>query len=174
MGKKKNGKGPAGTGASTPAVAACIAAGIPHSVHQFPHSGDHFGDDAAHWLGEHEGVAPERIFKTLVIDLHGKRTGLAVAVVPVTGRLNLKAAAKAFGASKAELADPAAAQRSSGYVVGGISPLGQKRPLPTVVDSGARNHSTIFVSGGRRGLDIELAPGDLATLTGATFADIAG
>lgn len=168
MGKKKD------RNAATPAIAACIAAGIEHSVHHFPHSGDHFGDDAAHWLGEHEGVAPERIFKTLVVDLHGKRAGLAVAVVPVTGRLDLKAAAKALGASKAELADPAAAQRSSGYVVGGISPLGQKRPLPTVIDASSVGHATIFVSGGRRGLDIELSPADLAALTSATVADVAG
>lgn len=169
MAKKKKAKG---DGAATPAIAACITAGIPHTVHQFPHSDDHFGEEAAHWLGEHMGIAAERIFKTLVVDMHGKRTGLAVAVVPVTGRLNLKATAKALGASKAELADPAAAQRSSGYVVGGISPLGQKRALPTVVDASADGHGTIFVSGGRRGLDIELSPADLAELTGATFADV--
>lgn len=165
MGKKRN-------PAPTPAVAACIAAGIDHDVHQFPHSADHFGDEAAAWLGEHRGVTAGRIFKTLVVELHGKRSGLAVAVVPVTGRLDLKAAAKALGASKAELADPAAAQRSSGYVVGGISPLGQKRALPTVIDESARDHGTVFVSGGRRGLDIELAPADLAALTRATFAPL--
>ncbi|MFD5868058.1 aminoacyl-tRNA deacylase [Corynebacterium sp. NPDC060344] len=162
-----------GTKSATPAIAACAAAGIEHTVHHFPHSDGHFGEDAAHWLGEHLGVEAGRIHKTLVIELHGKRTGLAVAIVPVTGRLNLKAAAKALGASKAELADPAAAQRSSGYVVGGISPLGQKRALPTVLDAGAGAHATIFVSGGRRGLDIELAPADLAALTGAASADIA-
>lgn len=171
MGKKR-GKKRAATGAATPAIAACIAAGIPHTVFQFPHSGDHFGEEAALWLGEHHGVEAGRIFKTLVVDLHGKRTGLAVAVVPVTGRLNLKAAAKALGAAKAELADPAAASRSSGYVVGGISPLGQKRALPTVIDSSARDHATVFVSGGRRGLDVELSPADLAALTEAVFADV--
>lgn len=166
MGKKKH-------GAATPAITACQAAGIDHSVHHFPHGDDHFGQEAADWLGTHLGVAPERIFKTLVVELHGKATGLAVAVVPVTGTLGLKAAARAFGASKADLADPAAAQRSSGYVVGGISPLGQKRPLPTVIDSSALDHDTIFVSGGRRGLDIELAAEDMAGLTGASFADVA-
>lgn len=159
---------------ATPAIAACAAAGIPHEVFQFPHSDGHFGEDAALWLGAHHGVAPGRIFKTLVVDLRGKRTGLAVAVVPVTGRLDLKATAKALGASKAELAAPAAAQRSTGYVVGGISPLGQKRRLPTVIDSSARDSATIFVSGGRRGLDIELSPEDLARLTSAVFAAVRG
>lgn len=140
MGTKKKG--------ATPAIAACVAAGIPHTVRQFPHADGHFGEDAAHWLGAHHGIGAERIFKTLVVDLRGKRTGLAVAVVPVTGRLDVKATAKALGASKAELADPAAAQRATGYVV--------------------------YVSGGRRGLDVGLAPEDLARLTGATFADVRG
>lgn len=166
MGTKKKG--------ATPAIAACVAAGIPHTVLQFPHADGHFGEDAAHWLGAHHGIGAERIFKTLVVDLRGKRTGLAVAVVPVTGRLDVKATAKALGASKAELADPAAAQRATRYVVGGISPLGQKRPLPTVIDSSARDADVIYVSGGRRGLDVGLAPEDLARLTGATFADVRG
>ena len=141
--------------------------GTEHTVLHYSPSQDHFGAHAAEELQ----LDPTSVLKTLVIT-HERE--LAICCVPVDGHLSLKAAAKALGWKRAEMADPAKAQRATGYVVGGISPLGQKRPLPTVVDSGARDHSTIFVSGGRRGLDIELAPGDLATLTGATFADIAG
>lgn len=170
---KKSGTKRAATGAATPAIAACIAAGIPHTVFQFPHSDDHFGEEAALWLGEHHGVEAGRIFKTLVVDLHGKRTGLAVAVVPVTGRLNLKAAAKALGAAKAELADPAAASRSSGYVVGGISPLGTRTRLRTLIDASVAERDNVTVSGGQRGLSIRLAPADLTQLTQASFVDLA-
>lgn len=169
------------SGASTPAISACVAAGIVHTVHQFPHSDQNFGEEAAHWLGEHKGIAADRIFKTLVLQLHGVKGGmhsesakvhLAVAIVPVTHKLNVKAAAAALGASKADLADPHDAQRSTGYVPGGMSPLGQRKQLPTVIHESALSYDTIFVSGGRRGWDIELSPTSLVELCDATVADI--
>ncbi|MFW9178248.1 Cys-tRNA(Pro) deacylase [Corynebacterium amycolatum] len=159
--------------AATPAVAVCQNAGIDFHVHQFPHGSDNFGEEAASWLLEHLGVEPERIFKTLIIELSGKRTGLAIAVVPATGMLNLKAAAAAVGASKATMADPHDASLATGYVPGGISPLGGRRKLPTVIDETATLADTVFVSGGRRGWDIELSPADLVSLCDATVADIA-
>ncbi|WP_448851412.1 aminoacyl-tRNA deacylase [Corynebacterium sp. 335C] len=160
--------------AATPAIAACAGAGVEHAVHELGHGDtERFGEEAAAKLAE-RGVAPERVLKTLVVELAGRRSGLAVAVVPVPSRLDLKACARAFGAHRATMADPAKAQRSSGYVVGGISPLGQRRALPTVVDASARGHETVFVSAGRRGLDLELSPADLAALTGAEFAEVAG
>ena len=158
---------------ATPAINACEAAGIEFTVHQFPHSDNNFGQEAAHWLETELGVEADRVFKTLVIELFGKKTGLAVAIVPATERLNLKAAAAALGASKADLADPHAATNATGYIPGGISPLGQRRKLPTVMDEIATVNDTIFVSGGRRGWDIELSPSDLEELTGATIAAIA-
>ncbi len=169
---KKNAKSGSAHGA-TPAIAACQEAGIEFTVHQFPHGDDNFGVEAASWLLEHLGVEEERIFKTLIIELAGKRTGLATAVVPATGMLNLKAAAAALGASKATMADPHDASNSTGYIPGGISPLGQRRALPTVIDETATLADTVFVSGGRRGWDIELSPADLVSLTDATVADIA-
>lgn len=159
--------------AATPAIAACLNAGIDIQVHQFPHGNDNFGQEAASWLLEHLNVQPERIFKTLVIELSGKRTGLAVAVVPATGRLNLKLAAAALGASKATMADPQQASLATGYIPGGISPLGIRRKLPTVIDETATTSETVFVSGGRRGWDIEIAPSDLISLSDAKLADIA-
>ncbi len=116
------------------------------------------------------GVEPERMLKTLVADLDG---ALVCAVVPVAGSLDLKALAAALGGRRAVMADPARAERSSGYVVGGISPLGQKTRLPTVVDETAELYDTVHVSAGRRGLSLELAPGDLVRLTGAVVADVA-
>ncbi len=115
------------------------------------------------------GIDPARIHKTLIASVDGR---LVAAVVPVDRELDLKALATAVGGRRAEMADPAAAERSSGYVVGGISPFGQKRPLRTVVDAAALRHATILVSGGRRGLQVELAPADLVRLTGATVAAI--
>ena len=159
--------------AATPAIAFCQNAGIDFHVHQFPHGSDNFGEEAASWLLEHLGVEPERIFKTLIIELSGKRTGLAIAVVPATGMLNLKAAAAAVGASKATMADPHDASLATGYIPGGISPLGGRRKLPTVIDETATLSDTVFVSGGRRGWDIELSPADLVSLCDATVADIA-
>jgi Cys-tRNA(Pro)/Cys-tRNA(Cys) deacylase len=117
------------------------------------------------------GLAPARVFKTLIAAVDDRQ--LTVAIVPVTARINLKALAAAAGGKRAEMADPAAAERATCYVLGGISPLGQRRRLPAVLDASALDHATIFVSGGRRGLEIELAPADLIGLTAATVASIA-
>src|SRR5690606_21908213 len=159
------------TQGGTPATDALHAAGVPFTLRPYDHDprASSYGLEAAESLG----VAPERVFKTLVVDTStGGRPALAVGVVPVSGQLDLKAIAAAPGAKKAVMADPAVASRSSGYVVGGISPLGQRTRLPTVVDLSARDHETVLVSGGRRGLDVELAPADLAALLDATWAKI--
>jgi Cys-tRNA(Pro)/Cys-tRNA(Cys) deacylase len=124
-----------------------------------------FGEEAVAALGVEAG----RVFKTLLADVDGR---LVVAVVPVAGRLDLKALAGAVGGRRAAMADPAAAERATGYVVGGISPLGQRRRLPTVVDASAAGHATIMVSAGRRGLEIELDPADLVRLTEAVTAPV--
>lgn len=155
--------------AATPATAVLDAAGIDYSLHPYEHdpANTHFGDEAAHALG----VDPLRIFKTLVVDAGDRQ--LAVAVVPVAAQLDLKAMATTLGTKKVDLADPAVAARSSGYMVGGISPIGQKNPLPTVIDETAELFDTIFVSAGRRGLQVCLSPTDLAAVTHAAFADIA-
>jgi Cys-tRNA(Pro)/Cys-tRNA(Cys) deacylase len=151
----------------TPATAALAAAGVPFVSHPYTHDpGTHsYGLEAAEVLG----VEPARVFKTLMIDVEGT---LAVGIVPVSGTLDLKAVAAALGAKKAVMADPKLAERRSGYVLGGISPLGQRRPSPTVLDQSALAFDTILVSGGRRGLDVELAPQDLIRLTGAQTAPI--
>ena len=152
----------------TPAVAALEAAGVAHTVHAYEHdppSGLGYGLEDAHAIG----VDPARVFKTLLAVADG---ALVVGVVPVSGQLNLKALAHAVGAKKAVMAAPAAAERATGYVVGGISPLGQRQRLRTVVDDSALEHETVLVSGGRRGLDLSLAPGDLVALTGAVVAPI--
>ena len=157
------------TPAGTPALVALAAAGVPHTAHASEHdpAGDvGYGLEAAQVLG----VPPEQVFKTLMTAVDGT---LTVAVVPVTGRLDLKALAGAVGGKRAVMAERAAAERATGYVVGGISPLGQKTPHPTVVDETVDLFDTVFVSGGRRGLDVELAPADLVRLTGAVVADIA-
>ena len=155
----------------TPATDALTAAGVVFSVHEYAHDPGtrHFGDETVAVLG----LDPERVFKTLLVDVNpGGRPSLAVGVVPVAGQLDLKSIAAALGAKKAEMADPKAAERSSGYVVGGISPIGQKRALDTVVDESAELYDVVYVSGGRRGLDIGLAPSDLVAVTGAVIADI--
>ena len=162
------------SGRGTPALAALAAAGIPHAVHEYavpePTGGrggrPHYGLDSAAALG----VEPARIFKTLVATVDGR---LVVGVVPVSGELDLKALAAAAGGRRADLAPPDVAERASGSVVGGISPLGHRRPMPVYLDSGAVGFATIYVSGGRRGLQVELAPGDLVRLAGATMAPIA-
>ncbi|WP_347347010.1 Cys-tRNA(Pro) deacylase [Nigerium sp.] len=165
MAKKKKDK--QAHSAGTPATDALTAAGVPFEVGFYTHHDDetHFGAEAAAQLG----IDPARLFKTLVVDAGG---GLAVAVVPVAGMLDLKAMAHALGVKKAEMADPKAAERSSGYVVGGISPIGQRTPLPTVIDASAQDFSTIYVSAGKRGAQVELAPADLAAVTSGSFAPI--
>lgn len=163
MAKAKSGRG--GTG--TPATVALTRAGVPFTVHIYDHSpgAASYGEEATTALG----VPAERVFKTLLADIDGT---LTVAVVPVAGKLDLKALAAAVGGKRAAMADPSAAERTTGYVVGGISPLGQKKRLTTVVDASARTHETVFVSAGKRGLEVELTPVDLITLTAATTADI--
>ena len=154
--------------AGTPATVALTAAGIHFTAHAYEHdpATTNFGREAASALG----LDPDRVFKTLLTDCDGE---LVVAIVPVTGRLDLKALAAEIGAKKAEMADPKLAERRTGYVVGGISPIGQKTTHRTMIDETAELYDTVFVSGGRRGLDLELSPGDLAVITGALFAAIA-
>jgi Cys-tRNA(Pro)/Cys-tRNA(Cys) deacylase len=146
----------------TPATVALTSAGMAFTLHEYAHDprAESYGLEAAQALG----VAPERVFKTLLADVDGH---LTVAVVPVSGQLDLKALARAVGGSKAAMTDAALAQRSTGYVVGGISPVGQKRRLPAVVDESALTQPTVYVSAGRRGLDLELAPADLVRITEA-------
>jgi len=160
---------------STRAIAELRRAGIGHAVREYDvpaaaavgrHDRPSYGLDAAAALG----VDPRRIFKTLVVAVDGK---LAVAIVPVAGELDLKAFADALGGRRAELADPAEAERATGYVVGGISPIGQRRRLPTVLDASTAAFETILVSAGRRGLQVELEPGDLVRVTSAIVAPIA-
>lgn len=152
----------------TPATLALTRAGVAFTVHPYEHDprAASFGLEAAEKLG----LDPERVFKTLLAMVDGE---LVVGVVPVTALLDLKALAGAVGGKRAEMADPRVAERKTGYVVGGISPLGQKTTLTTVVDESAILHETMFVSGGRRGFDIELAPDDLVRVAGASFAAIA-
>ncbi|ANS64611.1 transcriptional regulator [Streptomyces lincolnensis] len=151
----------------TPATVALTTTGTPYTVHAYDHDPSHpsYGEEAA----EAMGVSPERVFKTLVADVDG---ALTVAVVPVAGSLDLKALAAAVGGKRATMADPALAERTTGYVRGGISPLGQRKKLPTVLDASAATHPTICVSAGRRGLEVELSPTDLAHLTAAVLAPI--
>ncbi|WP_373089383.1 Cys-tRNA(Pro) deacylase [Zhongshania sp.] len=153
----------------TPAINLAKKHKIAHTVHEYSH------DSASHSYGlkavEKLGLNPAQVFKTLVVAQEPK--GLAVAVVPVAGQLNLKAMAKALKVKKVEMAAPTDAERSSGYVLGGVSPLGQKRQLPTVVDESAMGFATIYVSAGRRGLEIELAAQDLLGLTSGLSAPIA-
>ncbi len=157
------------TPAGTPALVALDGAGVPHTVHAYEHdpsSDVGYGLEAAQVLG----IPPEQVYKTLMTTVDGV---LTVAVVPVTGMLDLKALAHAVGGKKAAMADKAAAERATGYVVGGISPLGQRTAHPTVLDETVELFDTVFVSGGRRGLDVELAPADLVRLTAAVVAPIA-
>ena len=157
--------------AATPAIAVAQRAGVAHVVHRYEGAGtagDGYGLEAAAALG----IAADRVLKTLVAATSDER--LVVAVVPVSGMLDLRALAAAVGARKATMADGAVAERATGYVLGGISPLGQRRRLPTVVEEAALAHQTVFVSGGRRGLELELDPHDLVHLVGGTTAAIAG
>ncbi len=164
------------SGRGTRAIEVVREAGVPFLVHEYETPGPpssrerdrrpHYGADTVAALG----VDPARVCKTLVADVDGR---LVAAVVPVAGELDLRLLATALDARRATMADPAAAERATGYVVGGISPLGGRRRLPTVVDAGAAEHATIFVSAGRRGLQLELAPGDLVALARARVAAIA-
>lgn len=156
------------TGRATPATAVLDGGNVPYVLHSYHHDrrATAYGAEAAEALG----VDPRRVFKTLVAGVDGT---LAVGIVPVPASLNLKALAAAVGAKRGVLADAAEAARVTGYVVGGISPLGQRRALTTVLDTSAEQLATVFVSAGRRGLEIELAPGDLLRLTRARFAAIA-
>lgn len=158
-------------GAATPGIAALVKAGVPHQVFKFDHDSraPSFGAEAVEALTMTGSVAPEQIYKTLVIAVPD---GLAVAILPATARLSLKAAAAALGVAKASMAAAAVAERTTGYVVGAVSPFGQRRPLPTVVDSGALEWDRVFCSAGRRGWDVAVAPADLIRLTGAVTADI--
>lgn len=152
----------------TPAINSAEKAQIRYNVHQYEHDSNapSYGEEAAQKLN----VSPAQVFKTLVVELD---TGaLAVAVIPVSHQLNLKAMAAAVKAKKAKMADQKAVERSSGYVLGGVSPLGQKKLLKTVIDQQAQHFDTVFVSAGRRGLEIELSPHDLTRLLKASFAEI--
>lgn len=152
----------------TPGINVAKKAGVHHRVHEYSHDAGHpsYGLEAA----EKMGVPAPQVFKTLVVALDGK--DLAVGIVPVTRQLNLKQLARAAGSKKAAMAAAADVQRSTGYVLGGVSPLGQKKRLPTFIDSSARGFDSIYVSAGRRGLEIELRPDDLCALTGGAFADL--
>ena len=151
----------------TPATVALSAAGIPFTAHAYEHDpgNTNFGLEAAAVLD----LDPGQVFKTLMADVDGQ---LVVGIVPVSGKLDLKALAAAVGGKKAEMADPRLAERRTGYVVGGISPIGQKLQHVTVLDETAELYDTVFVSGGRRGFDIELAPADLVIATRAIVAPI--
>jgi Cys-tRNA(Pro)/Cys-tRNA(Cys) deacylase len=149
-------------------MVALSTAGVPFTAHPYEHdpSAPSYGLEAAQALD----VAPARVFKTLMVSVDGR---LAVGIVPVAGQLDLKAVASSLGGKKATMADPADAERATGYVRGGISPVGQRRSYATVLDESATDFATVFVSGGRRGLDLELTPADLVRVTGATVAAIA-
>jgi len=152
----------------TPAIVLLEREGVPHVVHAYEvdaHAAS-YGQAAAAALG----VEPERMLKTLLAEVDGR---LVCGVVPVAGSLDLKALAGAVGGKRAVMAEPATAERATGYVVGGISPLGQRSRLPTVVDETAELHETVVVSAGRRGLSVELAPAELVRLTAAVVADVA-
>ena len=154
--------------AGTPATVALTRAGVAFTAHAYEHDprAAAYGLEAAQKLG----IDPDRVFKTLLATVDG---ALAVGIVPVAQQLDLKALAQALGGKRAEMADPAVAERRTGYVVGGISPIGQKTALPTVLDESAILCETVFISGGRRGLDLELAPDDLLAVTGGRYAPIA-
>ena len=151
----------------TPATVALTRAGIDFTLYAYDHDprADSYGLEAAEALG----LDPARVFKTLMAEVDGR---LAVAVVPVSGQLDLKALARALGGSRAAMAELGAAERATGYVAGGISPVGQKRRSRTVVDESALTHPTIYVSAGRRGLDLEIAPADLVRITEAVTAPV--
>lgn len=149
----------------TPATLLLSRAGVAHTLHPYEQGPGAYGPAAAAAVG----VQPERMLKTLIAEVDGR---LSCAVVPVSGSLDLKLLAAALGGKRAVMAEPAVAERSTGYVVGGISPLGQRKPLPTAVDASVGEFDTVLVSAGRRGLSVELAPAELVRLTGAVVADL--
>lgn len=152
----------------TPGINVAKKAKIAHKVHEYAHdsSSESYGLEAAEKLG----VPEARVFKTLVVSLDKKE--LAIGVIPVSSMLSMKLLAKAAGAKKATMAARSDVERSTGYVLGGVSPLGQKKRLKTIIDSSAKNHTTIYVSAGRRGLEIELSPNDLEKLVNGIFSEI--
>ena len=154
-------------GRGTTATIALERARIPFTLHEYAHQPGHgsYGLEASEALG----IPPEQVFKTLIAEVDGR---LVAGVVPVRGQLDLKALAAAMGGKRAAMAEVAAAERATGYVAGGISPVGQRKRLPVVLDSSAMDHATVFCSGGRRGLEIELAPADLVRAANATVAGI--
>lgn len=154
----------------TPAINLAKKAKVFFKTHEYSHHPESasYGEEAAEALGQE----PERVFKTLLVAIEGNQKKLAVGVVPVSGQLNLKAIASALKVKKVTMAESVAAERSTGYVVGGISPLGQKRSLPTVIDSSAKGYETVYFSAGKRGLEIEMSADDLASLTSAIFHEI--
>ena len=154
----------------TPAIQTLIRAGVTFTLHTFAPSPSTLGYGAA--AAAALGVEPDRVFKTLMISLQGAPSPTAVAIVPVTGHVHLKALAHALDAKRAELLDPADAERLTGYVVGGISPFGQRRPSPTFIDRSSLSWETIYVSAGRRDADVEVTPGDLIEILQATVVDI--
>ena len=157
--------------AATPAIAALLAAQVPHEVLQYHHDprAESFGEEAAAELARAHGVSAAQVFKTLVVALPN---ALGVAVLPVPAKLSLKSVAAALGVPKATMAERSAAERSTGYVIGGISPLGQRKPLVTVVDASALRWDRVLCSAGKRGWDVAVHPQDLIRLTNAVTADI--